>query len=92
MFPIRVLEESECPEFIRLRLEGLQSDPVAFGSSWEEEQSRTPESVAPRLCALKVGDIYIDEEHRVLWLKPALTQASTPRTERGNELPLGELS
>jgi ribosomal protein S18 acetylase RimI-like enzyme len=59
MFHIRVLEESDAPEFIRLRLEGLQNDPVAFGSSWEEEQARTPESVAPRLRALSEGNFVV---------------------------------
>jgi len=52
MFTIRLLEEADAPEFVRLRLEGLQNDPAAFGSSWEEEQARPLETVAPRLRAL----------------------------------------
>ncbi|MCW3054821.1 MAG: acetyltransferase, ribosomal protein N-acetylase [Chthonomonadales bacterium] len=59
MFHIRLLEEADAPEFIRLRLEGLQADPAAFGSSWEEEQARTPESVAPRLRAMPEGHFVV---------------------------------
>lgn len=59
MLNIRLLEECDALEFIRLRLEGLQNDPVAFGSSWEEEQTRTPESVGPRLRAMPDGNFVV---------------------------------
>ncbi len=63
MFQIRLLEESDAPEFIRLRLEGLQNDPVAFGSSWEEEHTRTPENVASRLRAMPEGNFVVGAFH-----------------------------
>ena len=59
MLNIRFLEESDALEFIRLRLEGLQNDPVAFGSSWEEEHTHTPQSVGPRLCAKPDGNFVV---------------------------------
>ena len=59
MLTIRLLGEADAPEFIRLRLEGLQNDPVAFGSSWEEERTRTPESVAPRLQPVPEGNFVV---------------------------------
>ena len=82
MFHIRVLEESDAPEFIRLRLEGLQNDPVAFCSSWEEEQSRTPESVAPRLRAVPEGNFVVgafNEDQRLIGITGFVRQ-DRPKT------------
>ena len=63
MLNIRLLEESDAPEFLRLRLEGLQNDPVAFGSSWEEERTHTPESIGPRLRAVSDGNCVVGSRH-----------------------------
>jgi RimJ/RimL family protein N-acetyltransferase len=59
MFDVRLLTETDAPEFLRLRLEALQNDPIAFGSSWEEEHTRTPESVAPRLRSMPDGNFVV---------------------------------
>lgn len=56
---LRFLEEADVAEFIRLRLEALQTDPAAFGSSWEEERDRTPEMVAPRLRPVPDGNFLV---------------------------------
>jgi ribosomal protein S18 acetylase RimI-like enzyme len=63
MLNIRLLVESDAPEFIRLRLEGLQNDPVAFGSSWEEEHTHTPQSIGPRLRAIPDGSFVVGAFH-----------------------------
>jgi RimJ/RimL family protein N-acetyltransferase len=59
MVNIRLLGEADGEAFIRLRLEGLQNDPIAFGSSWEEERTHTPESIAPRLRAMPDGNFVV---------------------------------
>lgn len=58
-FHIRLLEASDVGEFLRLRLEALQNDPAAFGSSWEEERTQTPESIAPRLRPVPNGNFLV---------------------------------
>ena len=59
MFLVRFLEETDADEYLRLRWEALQSHPVAFGSSWEEEQTHTPESVRPRLRTVPEGNFMV---------------------------------
>lgn len=63
MFTVRLLDEADVGEFMRLRLEALQTDPAAFGSSWEEEQTHTPESIAPRLRILPGGNFLVGAFH-----------------------------
>src|SRR5215475_12067691 len=49
---IRIITEHDVEEFIRLRLEALTREPYAFARALDYEGSRSPESVAPRLCAV----------------------------------------
>ena len=81
MFNIRLLEEADALEFIRLRLEGLQNDPVAFGSSWEEEHTRTPETVAPRLRAMPDGNFVMGafEDNRLIGVT-GFVRSERPKT------------
>ena len=48
---IRIITEHDVEEFIRLRLEALTREPYAFARAPEDEHSRSPESIAPRLRA-----------------------------------------
>src|SRR5579862_8692937 len=59
VYTTRLLTEGDATEFLRLRLEGLQNDPQAFGSSWEEEHTRTPEDVRPRLHSQPEGSFSV---------------------------------
>lgn len=59
MFTIRILEEKDSEEYLRLRLEALQDSPNAFGSAWEDERSQTPESVKSRLRAVPNGNFVV---------------------------------
>ncbi|MEZ2296502.1 N-acetyltransferase family protein [Variovorax sp. RCC_210] len=49
-FHIRRLTPHDAPAFQALRLSALVQEPTAFGSSYEEEENLTPESVAARLA------------------------------------------
>ena len=46
---IRYLNADDAGEWLRLRLEALKCDPEAFGASFEEYQSLSPEEVKRRL-------------------------------------------
>jgi len=46
---IRALTSSDAAAFQRLRLQGLQESPTAFGSSYAEEVNRPLDEVARRL-------------------------------------------
>ncbi len=48
---IRALTPSDAAAFQRLRLQGLQESPTAFGSSYAEEVERSLDEVAQRLSA-----------------------------------------
>ena len=56
---IRIITEHDVEEFIRLRLEALTREPYAFARALEDERSRSPESVAPRLCAVSEGNFVV---------------------------------
>jgi RimJ/RimL family protein N-acetyltransferase len=56
---IRIITEHDVEEFIRLRIEALTREPYAFGRSLEDEQSRSPESVAPRLRPVPEGNFAV---------------------------------
>ena len=58
---IRILTEHDVEEFIRLRLEALTREPYAFGRALEDEdeRSRSPASVAPRLRAAPEGNFVV---------------------------------
>ena len=56
---IRIITEHEVEEFIRLRLEALTREPYAFARAPEDEHSRSPESVAPRLRAAPEGNFVV---------------------------------
>ena len=59
MVDIRLLSEGDAEEFIRLRLEGLQESPHAFGSSWVEECDNKAEDVRPRLAVSEQGNFVV---------------------------------
>lgn len=46
---IRILEESDAAEFSRLRLEALEDDPLAFGSSPEEHRALSLDEIRNRI-------------------------------------------
>lgn len=54
---IRRLTKADVPEFWRLRLEGLQRFPAAFGSSYEDAVRLTPEEGGQRLSV--AGDNFV---------------------------------
>jgi len=54
-----MLTEHDVEEFIRLRIEALTREPYAFGRALEDEQARSPESVAPRLRPMPEGNFVI---------------------------------
>jgi ribosomal protein S18 acetylase RimI-like enzyme len=56
---IRIITEHDVEEFIRLRLEALTREPYAFARAPEDERSRSPESVAPRLRAVPEGNFVV---------------------------------
>ena len=56
---IRIITEHDVEEFIRLRLEALTREPYAFARAPEDERSRSPESVAPRLCPVPEGNFVV---------------------------------
>src|SRR5262245_16977387 len=56
---IRIITEHDVEEFIRLRLEALTREPYAFARALEDERSRSPESVAPRLRAALEGNFVV---------------------------------
>ena len=56
---IRIITEHDVEEFIRLRLEALTCEPYAFARALEDERSRSPESVAPRLRAVPEGNFVV---------------------------------
>jgi RimJ/RimL family protein N-acetyltransferase len=56
---IRILTEHDVEEFIRLRLEALTYEPYAFARAPEDERSRSPESVALRLCPVPEGNFIV---------------------------------
>jgi RimJ/RimL family protein N-acetyltransferase len=53
---IRILGPDDAASFQELRLQGLQTDPVAFGSSFTEEEHRSIQEIAQRLSA---ADSYV---------------------------------
>jgi GNAT superfamily N-acetyltransferase len=54
-FSIRNPAAREWPAYRDLRLRSLTDSPDAFGSTWAEEQARTPEAWAARLSAALVS-------------------------------------
>jgi RimJ/RimL family protein N-acetyltransferase len=56
---IRIITEHDVEEFIRLRLEALTREPYAFARALEDEHSRSPESIAPRLRATPEGNFVV---------------------------------
>lgn len=61
---IRILSAAEAEMYRDIRLEGLQNNPEAFGSSFEEEKDFTPEQFAKRLetqGAYTFGTFYNEE-------------------------------
>lgn len=56
---IRLITEYDLEEFIRLRLEALTREPYAFARALEDERSRSPESVAFRLCPVPEGNFIV---------------------------------
>src|SRR5262245_19059729 len=56
---IRIITKHDVEEFIRLRLEALTREPYAFARAPEDEHSRSPESVAPRLRAAPEGNFVV---------------------------------
>ena len=58
---IRIITEHDVEEFISLRLEALTREPYAFGRALEDEdeRSRSPASVAPRLRAAPEGNFVV---------------------------------
>jgi len=87
MFTVRLLEEADVEEFTRLRLEELQTDPVAFGSSWEEEHTRTPESIRPRLRAMPDGNFVVGafQEQRLIGLT-GFVRSERPKTRHSGSI------
>src|SRR5215510_1847978 len=55
----RIITEHDVEEFIRLRIEALTREPYAFARALEDERSRSPESVAPRLRAVPEGNFLV---------------------------------
>jgi len=55
---IRILEESDAVEFSRLRLEALEEDPLAFGSSPEEHRALSLEEIRHRIRP-KLGEEFV---------------------------------
>ena len=56
---IRIITEHDVEEFIRIRIEALTREPYAFARAVEDERSRSPESVAPRLRAVPEGNFVV---------------------------------
>jgi RimJ/RimL family protein N-acetyltransferase len=56
---IRPLDPTDAADYQRLRLEALQTDPAAFGSSWEEEHTRPLDFVSQRLHTVEDGNFVL---------------------------------
>jgi len=56
---IRVLHPADAKIFQRLRLQGLQESPTAFGSSYEEEVAKTLKELTDRLKASETAGSFV---------------------------------